>query len=321
MDKPWKTKTARRVRWTLCNYTKEDELCIFDWRYVRYTIYGHEICPTTGTPHLQGYTEFTKSMSFKDCKKLHNKVSFRTCEKSADANIEYCQKDLNNIVEIGQRSKQGARKDLDTLRDDILFGDLTVDEIIENNPVQYHQYGRTIHAIEDLKNGRQDRNFMTQGIWLFGPTGVGKSEWSIEKCGNDFYRHNVRDKGWWDNYNKQKAVLIDDFRGELPYSQLLELVDKHPGVTVSRRNRKPIPFLSELVIITSSLPPEDVYHNLSSRDSLEQLYRRFKVYECFRGTAPMQPHFYAKDAEVVTSNTIEDSDHNNEEKLTKYLCE
>lgn len=38
-----------------------------------------------------------------------------------------------------------------------------------------------------------------------------------------------------------------------------------------------MPFISELVIVTSSLPPERVYYNLDTGDSIKQLYRRFEV--------------------------------------------
>ncbi len=52
-----KNSTIRRFCWTLNNYTEEDvdglqkdlaELC-------KFAIFGREVCPTTGTEHLQGF--------------------------------------------------------------------------------------------------------------------------------------------------------------------------------------------------------------------------------------------------------------------------
>ena len=40
-----------------------------------------------------------------------------------------------------------------------------------------------------------------------------------------------------------------------------------------------MPLLATNIIITSSLPPEKVYRNLSKYDSLDQLKRRCKVVE------------------------------------------
>ena len=40
-----------------------------------------------------------------------------------------------------------------------------------------------------------------------------------------------------------------------------------------------MPFLSKKIIITSALRPEEVYHNLSQHDSINQLKRRIELVE------------------------------------------
>lgn len=74
----------------------------------------------------------------------------------------------------------------------------------------------------------------------------------------------------------QETVIINEFRGGILFSELLELVDKWPK-QVRRRNREPLPFISKNVIITSALHPKDVYHNISENDSFAQLERRFEI--------------------------------------------
>ena len=81
-----------------------------------------------------------------------------------------------------------------------------------------------------------------------------------------------------DGYQQQETMIINEFRGEITYKRLLELVDKWP-VYLRRRGREPMPFLSKRVIVTSKLHPRDVYKNLSENDTMDQLYRRFKIYE------------------------------------------
>lgn len=151
-----------------------------------------------------------------------------------------------------------------------------VDDLVLENPMIYHKYGRTLNKIEDLRMRREYRIEMTKGIWYWGGTGVGKSHKAFE--GYDPKTHYVlpNDNGWWDGYTGQDVVIINDFRGEMKYNFLLQLVDKWP-MTVKRRNREPIPFVSRLVIITSSLAPSDIYNRRLIEDDIGQLLRRFDV--------------------------------------------
>ena len=117
---------------------------------------------------------------------------------------------------------------------------------------------------------------MTKGIWYYGETGVGKSHLAFKDFTPETHYVHSEDNGWWDNYKQQPTVIINEFRGEIKYKELLELLDKWPH-SVKRRNRCPLPFVSKLIIITSSLPPQEVYKNLNEKDKIAQLLRRLKV--------------------------------------------
>lgn len=120
---------------------------------------------------------------------------------------------------------------------------------------------------------------MTTCTWYYGSTGTGKSERAFKDFHPDKHYVLPKDKGWWDGYRQQNTVIINDFRGHIPYDELLQMIDRYP-FDVSRRGRQPLPFTSSHVIITSSLSPEEVYHNRMENDSIEQLLRRIKVVEC-----------------------------------------
>lgn len=122
---------------------------------------------------------------------------------------------------------------------------------------------------------------MTKGIWYWGKTGVGKSHKVYADTSYNVSTHYdyPYDNGWWDGYRQQKYVIFNDFRDELKFNELLRIVDKWP-FSVKRRCREPMPFLSEIVMITSSCPPEEIYRNsLSENDKLDQFHRRFNVIE------------------------------------------
>lgn len=267
---------SRNYCFTLNNYSEAEFTAIKNIE-CKYIVVGEEV-GKEGTPHLQGYVEFASPKRLTALKKMNNRIHWEKRQGTAQQASDYCKKD-KTFFEKGELSKQGARTDLDTVKDQILEGK-AVDEIVVEAPMLYHQYGRTLDRIEDIALRKKFRSWMTEGLWLHGKTGVGKSHAAFEGFTPETHYVLPEDNGWWDGYKGQETVIINDFRGHLPYSFLLQLVDKYP-LTVKRRGREPIPFLAKRVIVTSSLPPEGVYHNLSEKDSLDQLLRRFTVQELF----------------------------------------
>ncbi len=60
MSRP-RSKESRRYIFTLNNYTEEDVKILMEEKvFFSYLLFGKEIAPTTGTPHLQGYFELPK---------------------------------------------------------------------------------------------------------------------------------------------------------------------------------------------------------------------------------------------------------------------
>lgn len=258
-----------------------DVLPVLEIENAEYVLMGFEECPKTKKMHYQSFIYWTKKITITTCinrlKKHFNKaVHVEVCKGSIEDNIKYCSKD-GKTLEYGTKPKgQGARTDLNTIKDKILNHELTADDICVNEPEFYHQYGRTLNKLEDIALRRKFRTEMTEGIWLYGSTGVGKSHEAFKNYNPDTHYLFPNDNGWWDGYKGQETVIINDFRGNIQYSELLELVDKWPK-TVRRRNREPAPFISKKIIITSSLKPNEVYHNLAINDNLDQIYRRFEI--------------------------------------------
>lgn len=266
---------SRRWCFTLHNYEQKDidRLLAHNTTYI---IFGEEVCPTTQRKHLQGYMEFKSETSRRtQIKKLHPTIWLKKSRGDADSNEKYCSKD-GKYYEKGEAKQQGKRSDIERVAKELMETSLTVDEIAVDSPTFYHQYGRTLNKIEELKMRKQYRQEMTKGIWYFGETGTGKSHTSLKDYNPDTHYIYPNDNGWWDGYKQQETVVFNEFRGQIPYSELLTLVDKWPH-QVKRRGREPLPFTTKTVIITSSLQPEEVYKNLSQNDDLAQLYRRFTI--------------------------------------------
>jgi len=238
--------------------------------------YGAEVCPKTGRDHHQGYCYFKQqAKSVKNVAAMLGKCHVEPCKGSPEQNDNYCKKE-GDWHEFGDKPAQGKRTDLIDRKDEIANGKTSVDEIAMEDPMMFHQYGRTLSKIEDIALRKKFRTWMTEGEWVHGPTGTGKSDYAFKDFDPETHYVYPNDGGWWDGYTGQETVIIDDFRGDMTYHELLTLVDKYPK-TVRRRNREPVPFLAKTVIVTSALPPDEVYRNLSAKDKLDQLYRRFKI--------------------------------------------
>lgn len=261
---------------TLNNYTAQevDEIKLTSCRYI---IFGKEIAPSTGTPHLQGYVYFKDKISMKGIHKIQgwSRTALKSARGTADQNETYCKKEGIEIYERGIKPEQGKRNDLDRIYSDIKNG-VSVDEIILSDPGAYQLAGRAMERLEDIILRNKRRTEMTLGEWIFGPSGVGKSEYAFSHPNAYVY---ANDGGWWDGYRGEDVVIIDEFRGQIAFNELLRMVDKHPNYYVRRRGREPMPFISKKVIITSALPPWKVYKALDAEDSLGQLYRRFAIYK------------------------------------------
>lgn len=244
-----------------------------------------EQCPTSGKLHWQVFFKYKSPVRLSAVKKAMGLDSIhleaKTYGKDEDM-AAYCKKSKTAVpgtyFEYGTLVSQGTRTDLKEIANSILNGEKKVDDITKENPVLFHQYGRTLNKIEDIRMRKVFRTEMTKGIWYYGQTGVGKSHKAFEGFNPEtHYVHNVNDKGWWDGYLQQETVIINDFRGELKFQDLLTLVDKWPH-SVPRRGREPIPFISKTVIITSSVHPREIYvHALCDEDRFDQLARRFEI--------------------------------------------
>jgi len=263
---------------TVCNYTEAQYDSICATEKIRYLVIGREICPTTGTPHIHFFIYYKNDVSFPQMKKRFPNAHLEVCRKF-EACSKYCKKD-GVFLELGKIPTQGARHDLELIKDQIING-RKVDDIVIQEPVIYHQYGRTLQKIEDVYMRSIFRSERTEGLWLYGTSGCGKSHLAFE--GFNPSTHYVwrfdTDNMWNDGYSQQDTIIIDDFRGQMKYSDLLNMLDIHPNFFVKRRGRESLPFTSKKVIITSSLSPQEVYKNIALNDSLEQLTSRLVIKE------------------------------------------
>lgn len=200
----------RAFCFTLNNYKPDDEdyLSKLECKYI---VYGHEVAPTTGTPHLQGYVSFKSPISELSARKKLPGCHVLVAKGSPAENFTYTTKEGRDIVERGvrpmsQEEKGDANSDRwKRAREQAMSGDLSsIDDEL------FIKYQRTFERIRDQSKPKPvTLSPETRHVWLYGPPGTGKSRLAREMAPNAYIKE--PESKWWDQYEGQEDVIIDDF--------------------------------------------------------------------------------------------------------------
>ena len=225
-------RTVRRFCFTWNNYSVADSISVknFFVEYCKYGIAGEELAPTTGTPHLQGFCNLKKPMRFSSIKQhLSDAIHIEKANGSDEQNQEYCKKS-GTWFEQGTPCRQGHRTDLESVISTIQNGTNTYKGIAEAHPTAFIRYFRGIQEYLKCTFPTRPRDFKTEVSYFWGPPGSGKSRRALAEAkiiDPDSIYYKPRGL-WWDGYQQQKCVIVDDFYGWIKYDELLKITDRYP---------------------------------------------------------------------------------------------
>lgn len=248
--------TNQRSRtWAYTIFDYEDDNTLVLAPTSTYQVYGYEVCPETQRKHLQGYISFSETKTMSSVKKMFRKDSMHLeiPKGTSEQNRAYCIKE-GNYIETGLISKQGKRTDLEKIKDLIKEGK-GMRDIIDIAP----NFQAVRMAEVYLKYAEQKRDWKTETTWIWGKSGTGKTRLAIETLGKDAYVKNNNTGKWWDGYDADENVIIDEVDYETNYSLLKELSDRYPCRVETKGGSRQ--FLAKKLIITSLYNPADLYHN------------------------------------------------------------
>lgn len=263
---------SRSYVFTLNNYTKDDETYLQDVLQCQYIVYGREIAPSTGTPHLQGYVYFSNPRSFESVRKLR-KWSIQVAKADALKNGEYVKKD-DDWYEKGTRPlTQKEKGDCERDRYKRAFDcAMEGNYLAIDSDILLRHYG-TLKRIRAEFTQVKDMDRSPLCIYLWGKTGVGKSRLARELCGTVAYRKEPLTK-WFTGYNHQSMVWIDEIE---PMSHELQslykrLCDRYVCPVESKGGNMEI--RPEIMVFTSNYSPHRIFG-----EAVEPMMRRLIVYE------------------------------------------
>lgn len=267
--------TSRHYCFTLNNWTEED-LTKFQNLKARYIIYGEEIAPTTGTPHLQGYMEFKNAVRMAFIKKTFPTMHLEARNGTREQARSYCTKD-KKYTEIGEWTGggQGARSDLHEVVALIKTGK-SEREIMEQCPIAVAKHIRFVDKCIQMQQKELSKTFRDiTCIVLWGDAGCGKTKMARDMY-PDIFAVNCDENFPFDGYEGESAILLDDFYGNIKYHVLLRILDGHQYRVEIKGGHRYARWTT--IVITSNKAPEFWY----SHGMTEALSRRITYIEEMR---------------------------------------
>jgi len=252
----------------------------------KYLVYGREIAPETGTPHLQGFIQVPSRKRFSALKKLFPGCWLRRARAKPEQAAEYAKKD-GNYVELGQMVRPGqkeghvrsARTVEERMEKNKRLRDTSLWELVDNGDISICQVRGLKNARLDLKE-EQNRKAPMQHLghqevvheWYWGPSGTGKSR-KARTENPDAYLKTCNK--WWDGYDNEDVVLIEDFdKAHSPLCHHLKIwgdIYTFPAEVKGGNLGKIRP---KKIVITSNYSPADIWENAQDREPIE---RRFNI--------------------------------------------
>ncbi|UYD39133.1 MAG: replication associated protein [Wigfec virus K19_645] len=248
----------------------EEKLQAHDCRYI---IYGYELAPTTGRPHFQGYVYYDNARTPLAVSK-DIKGHIEVAKGAPDQNYDYCSKD-GSYYERGLRPISDKAKGINEkerfkrARESAIAGDFASipDDLYTRYQASYKRMRR-----EDAPRPTDLEKRDTYGVWIYGPPRTGKSHKARHDYG-DVYLKDINK--WWDAYDGQANVLIDELAPEhAPFMTnfLKKWVDRWTFSAECKGGR--ILARPQLIIVTSNYSIQEVFPSGIDRDAI---LSRFEV--------------------------------------------
>ncbi len=239
------------------NERKTDWLKIYnDNEKIRYLCFGVEKAPTTLKVHNQGWLQFIETKRLAACKKLCATAHWEPCRGDEKANDIYCKKE-GIFFTYGKWKTQGKRTDIESFRELSRVSKTTLEVANADfgNYCKYHKAVDKYRFMVAKQKARKQRNINVIIIW--GDTGVGKTSWAWENYPELFPMHASNMK-WWDGYDGEEVILIDEYSNQTKLPRLLGLLDKFMLKLQTKGGH--CWALWHTVIITSNLKYPDDWH-------------------------------------------------------------
>lgn len=271
--------TARNWCFTINNPTSHIDFDSEIWKdNVKFAVYNHEK-GMEGTPHFQGYLEMKTAVRLAFLKKAMPRAHLEKRRGKRSEAIAYCLKeispacsqwepDIKQDILFGNpvvynysgnpqdllkscSPKKSLSEQLEEVKELIRNG-YSDEQLMESHFPLWVRYHRAFQTARRLMSRPRDHEM--EVIVCQGPTGTGKSRWVKDNYPDAYWKQRSI---WWDGYEGQETVVLDEFYGWLPYDTLLRLCDRYPLLVETKGGQTHM--LARRIIITTNATPESWY--------------------------------------------------------------
>ena len=272
------TDATRLRRWAFTLYDPDNDIRKLESCYrpdksaklskvTRFVVYQLEKCPGTGRPHIQGYFEFNKALTFRQVKALFEGAHARVVHISKARtegvhNIRYCTKERNDDgtparwspttqpYQWGVPSNYGVGEKRDRQPKPfeevctLLHAGKNLIDIEGEEALAHLRPTICMHRLRFLATQAAVSSLHSPVLQpihfevIYGPPGAGKSHIIVQRWGRSWKKTVYRITSanctggtnpqlWWNGYNGQPVVVIDDFNDWLTPTQLLALTEPY----------------------------------------------------------------------------------------------
>lgn len=246
------------------------------WQDLRYIIFQLER-GEQGTEHYQGYVIFGKRRTLASLKKEEAGAHWEPRKGTSDQARAYCSKEETRVsgpyefgdYETGQGTRTDLKQAIAALRDG------GIKRVREEYPDTYVKYSRGLHNL--LLSDVRQRDRPREVSILYGPPGCGKTRYFYDRepdgcsipCDHGF---------WFDGYEGQRAVLLDDFDGRAskwPLNSLLRVIDRYVFLVPIKGSF--VVWNPDRIYITTNIHPRQWYDWSTREQQYPALIRRFTM--------------------------------------------
>lgn len=242
-------KGSREWIFTINNPTDDDEGALNNLD-CRYLVYAPEV-GKQGTPHFQGYVVFKDNKTRLGVSRLLKRAWLAPRAKKASPqqarryivgpySKDGKEKPINpDAIERGTIPEQGARNDLVAtgrkLKETRRERELLDDEDCWQPLAKYPKFFAKLLSHEWKKEADElcASGFTPEVYVLWSrQSGTGKSRFVYDTHGSsNICRGNIAAKTgklWWDGYDGETVLLLEEFEGQLEFNQWKQLTDRYP---------------------------------------------------------------------------------------------
>lgn len=280
------TGRARNWTWTLNHPTRQEMISLSllsSSDGINYLIFGVER-GSQGTLHFQGYLQHSNQIRMSAAKAiLGHRVHLEVSKGTPEQNIRYCAKDGHVVVIYGTPKGQAKRRAQELSKFEEQSN--VMKTLIDSGSVLKDLWDKDFaymvkhwRGVERYIHVHKPERILPPKVECFiGKPGTGKTRF-VHDFARIFYDGDLWTWGgdrWFDGYCGQKVACFDDFRGEIPISNLLKALDRYD-------NQQPVKggfvwFHPRHIFITSNEKIESWYPD-APMESVNAIRRRLKIF-------------------------------------------